>query len=40
MDKADIKFSIIIPVQKINDYILETCGKLKDLKKKNFEKKL
>lgn len=30
-------FSIIIPVQKINDYIHETCGKLTDLKNKNFE---
>jgi len=32
-----IKFSIIIPVQAINDYIWETCGKLKKLEKKNFE---
>lgn len=30
-------FSIIIPVQKINDYIQETCGKLANLKNKNFE---
>lgn len=30
-------FSIIIPVQKINDYIHETCGKLTNLKNKNFE---
>lgn len=30
-------FSIIIPVQKINDYIHETCGKLVNLKNKNFE---
>lgn len=37
MNKADINFSIIIPVQKINDYIYETCGKLANLKNKNFE---
>lgn len=30
-------FSIIIPVQKINDYIIETCGKLKQLNNRNFE---
>lgn len=30
-------FSIIIPVARINDYILETCGKLQNLKTKNFE---
>lgn len=30
-------FSVIIPVQKINNYILETCGRLKSLKNKNFE---
>jgi GT2 family glycosyltransferase len=30
-------FSIIIPVQKLNDYIYETCDKLKNLKNKNFE---
>ncbi len=30
-------FSIIIPVQKINDYIFETCCKLKELENKNFE---
>src|SRR5665647_157596 len=30
-------FSIIIPVSKINDYTHETCGKLADLKNKNFE---
>jgi len=30
-------FSIIIPVQKINDYIFETCNKLKELENKNFE---
>ncbi|MDH4330905.1 MAG: glycosyltransferase [Candidatus Moranbacteria bacterium] len=33
----EIRFSIVIPVQKINDYIWETCGKLKELKSKNFE---
>jgi glycosyltransferase involved in cell wall biosynthesis len=32
-----VKFSIIIPVQKINEYILETCGKLGELRNKNFE---
>lgn len=32
-----IKFSVIIPVQAINDYILETCGKLSQLPDKNFE---
>jgi len=32
-----IKFSIIIPVQKINDYVLETCQKLGNLKNNNFE---
>lgn len=37
MDEISVKFSIIIPVQKINDYIFETCGKLKNLKTKNFE---
>ncbi len=33
----NIDFSIIIPVQKINDYILETCEKLKKLDNRNFE---
>ena len=32
-----VEFSIIIPVQKINDYIEETCGKLKNQTFKNFE---
>lgn len=36
-DEVNIKFSIIIPVPKINDYIFETCGKLNNLKNKNFE---
>lgn len=30
-------FSIIIPVQKINNYIFETCSKLKELNGRNFE---
>lgn len=30
-------FSIIIPVQRINSYIFETCSKLKELDNKNFE---
>jgi len=30
-------YSIIIPVQNINDYIIETCSKLRALDKKNFE---
>lgn len=33
----EVKFSIIIPVSDINDYILETCQKLKNLKNRNFE---
>ncbi len=37
MKNKKIKFSIIIPVQAINDYVWETCGKLKKLEKKNFE---
>ena len=32
-----VRFSIIIPVQKINDYIHETCGKLAMQKSKDFE---
>lgn len=32
-----VKFSVIIPVQAINDYILETCDKLSKLKNRNFE---
>ena len=32
-----IKFSVIIPVQAINDYVLETCGKLAEIEDKNFE---
>lgn len=36
-NSEDVKFSIIIPVQKINDYIWETCGKLKELENRNFE---
>lgn len=30
-------FSIVIPVQRINDYIFETCSKIKELNNKNFE---
>jgi GT2 family glycosyltransferase len=33
----NIIFSIIIPVQKINDYVIETCGVLKKIEKNNFE---
>ncbi|MFC1645078.1 glycosyltransferase [Patescibacteria group bacterium] len=36
-ETQEVKFSIIIPVQKINDYILETCGKLEKLENRNFE---
>jgi len=32
-----ILFSIIIPVQRLNDYVKETCGKLKELDSNNFE---
>ena len=35
--KNKIEFSIIIPVQKINDYIEETCEELKKQTNKNFE---
>lgn len=33
----NILFSIIIPVQKINDYVIETCGVLEKIEKENFE---
>lgn len=37
LKKDSIKFSIIIPVQKINDYIEETCDELKKQNNKSFE---
>ncbi len=35
--KKEPLFSIVIPFMAVNDYLVETCGKLKELKNQNFE---
>ena len=37
MDKENLKFSIIIPVRRINDFMRENISYLKKLEYKNFE---